>query len=71
MTLDEAVAQARSIQRDLDAGRLAVPYPDEVRAQLAGCCEAFTEYANDNETAAELVRRLQAPEPAKTMALPW
>lgn len=71
MTLDEAVVQARSIQRDLDAGRLKVPYPAEVRAQLAACCETFNEYANDNETAGELVRRLQAPEPAKTAELPW
>jgi hypothetical protein len=69
MTLDEAVAMARRIQRDLDAGRLTVPYPAEVRAQLEECHQLLNEA--DDATAAELVRRLQAPEPAKTMALPW
>lgn len=71
MTLDEAVAQARRIQRDLDEKRLKVPYPDDVRAQLAACLEVFMEFANDNETARILVERLEAPEPVKQVGLPW
>ncbi len=69
LNLDQAVELSRSIQRDLDAGKLKVPYPPDVRAQLVECCAVFN--ANGNETAGELVRRLQAPEPAKTLALPW
>lgn len=71
MTLDEAVDRARAIQRDLEAGKLTVPYPDDVRAQLAECCEVFNAFADDNSTAAELVRRLEAPEPVKQVGLPW
>lgn len=69
MSLDEAFAKARSIQRDLDAGTLTVPYPDLVQAQLVECCAVFN--ANEDDTAGELVRRLMAPEPAKAMTLPW
>lgn len=71
MTLDEAIDQARTIQRDLDAGRLTVPWPDHVKAQLVECLVAFTGFAKDNATAGELVRRLEAPEPARAMELPW
>lgn len=71
MTLDDAIAQARRIQRDLDAKRLTVPYPPEVRAQLAECLKVFMGYAKDNETAGALIARLEAREPAKAMPLPW
>lgn len=66
MTLDAAVAQARRIQRDLDAGRLKVPYPPAVLAELDECCQVFAA----SPDAGEVMRRLEA-QPAKAMALPW
>jgi hypothetical protein len=65
LTLDQAVARARAIQRDVDAGRLAVPYPADVHADLAECVRVFAAYSITREKARELIARLEAPE------LPW
>lgn len=65
LTLDRAIARAREIQRDLDAGRLTVPYPVHVREDLKACVRVFADYCTTPEKAAELGLRLNAPE------LPW
>lgn len=65
LMLDEAVTRARAIQRDLDAGRLTVPYPPAVRADLAECVRVFGEWATTPERLKELAGRLDQAE------LPW
>jgi len=65
LTLDAAVAKAREIQRDLDAGRLVVPYPSEVREDLVACVRVFSDYCTTPERLRELAGRLDQPE------LPW
>jgi hypothetical protein len=70
MTVQEAVDKVRKIQKDLEEGRLRVPYPAEVRKALFECGGVFMAHATDSEKARELVARLQAPEPVEA-ELPW
>jgi hypothetical protein len=70
MTLDQAIDQARTIQADLAAGRLRVPYPPEVRRTIVACAQVFMAEATDTAKARALVARLNAPE-LETTELPW
>jgi len=68
MNLDAAVARLQTIQADVDAGRLSVPYPEPIRRelmQLVGVCVASCE---TREQARALVQRLSEPAAAE---LPW
>ena len=70
MTLHEAIAEARTIQTDLDAGRLSVPYPPDVRKRIMRCLAVMIRAATDTASAREIVQRLNAPE-RETAELPW
>lgn len=70
LSLDDAIAQARAIQNDLENGVLKVPYPPHVRQTLAECLTVFGAYATTSEKALELVRRLEGRE-LETVELPW
>jgi hypothetical protein len=68
--LELAIATARGIQRELDNGKLTVPYPPHVAHSLLECSAAFNAYATDSEKAKALVTLLEAPEPVEA-ELPW
>lgn len=69
MTLDQAVLRVRAIQADLEAGRLTVPYPDAVNAELAQLGDVLADHCKTKQQAEDLVARIQAP--ARQAALPW
>lgn len=70
MTVQDAVEKIRKIENDLQAGRLRVPYPPEVRKTIFACGAVFMAEATTTEKARALVARIQAPEP-ETADLPW
>jgi hypothetical protein len=70
VTVQEAVAKVRKIEKDLAEGRLRVPYPPEIRKAIFDCGKVFMAEATDTEKAQALVARIQAPEPAEA-ELPW
>lgn len=68
MTLAEAVKRARAIQAELEAGRLTVPYPEQVARELAQIEQVLADTCKTTEQAQAVVRRLHAP---ATATLPW
>lgn len=68
MTIDQAIARIRTIQADLDAGRLTVPYPENVRTEILGLNEVFSAHCKTTDEARALVARINAP---ATAELPW
>lgn len=68
LTIDQAVKRIREIQADLDAGRLAVPYPVPVRNEILALEEVFSAHCKTTDQARALVGRINAPAAAE---LPW
>lgn len=72
MNLDQALARVAEIQADLEAGRLAVPYPPPVSQELVVISDVFAAHCTTPERARELVQAINAGvarrEPAE---LPW
>ena len=72
MTLDDAIRVARSIQCDLDAGRLRVPYPEKVRVSLRVCLSVFMREGASRDAAMAIVARLEAPaDPTDVVVAAW
>lgn len=72
LTLDDAVRVARSIQRDLDAGRLKVPYPEKVRVSMRICLTVFFREGDTTAKSAAIVDRLNAAtDPTDTVVPAW
>jgi hypothetical protein len=69
VNLQTAVERARAIQDDLEAGRFTVPYPEEVRRELAEIEDLFVAHCQTADEARELVARLKAK--PQTAELPW
>ena len=72
MTLDDAIRVARSIQRDLNAGRLRVPYPEKVRLAIRVCMSVFAREGDTAVKALAITARLEAEtDPTDVVAAAW
>ncbi len=71
MTLGDAIDRARTIQRDLEAGRLTIPYPDPIRRELLDLCGAFSRLCRTKEEARHVIARIQGPDGPPERELPW
>ncbi|HJR01807.1 MAG TPA: hypothetical protein VKA83_09255 [Methylomirabilota bacterium] len=72
MTLDDAVRVARSIQRDLETGKLHVPYPPQVRRSLFVCITVFDREGVASKDAKAIVDRLAAvTDPTDVVVPAW
>jgi hypothetical protein len=70
MTLDDAVRVARSIQRDLEAGRLTVPYPEKIRVALRVCLSVFAREGDTAAKAQAITARLEAASDPTDVVVP-
>ena len=68
MTIDQAIVRIRAIQADLDAGRLTVPYPENIRTEILTLNDVFSTHCKTTEQARALIARINAP---ATRELPW
>jgi hypothetical protein len=72
LTLDDAIRTARSIQRDLENGRLHTPYPPNVQRTLYVCLTVFAREGDSEAKAQSITARLEAKDdPADTVLPAW